>query len=185
MITYLQIKQVCRTASNTDINKVLPFLNSALDRYGISANKNRLRAFLSQVLHESGGFHYLEEIASGEAYEGRKDLGNTSPGDGKKYKGRGLIQLTGKNWAEKFTKALGIPGLDFVKNPEKLEEPKWAVESACWFWSINHLNEMADNLIGDAVKDKGVNTLITKKINGGVNGLEDRLKYYTEALKYV
>lgn len=185
MITFSQIKEIDTNVSQSDFLAIQPYLDGALERYNISANKNRLRAFLSQVLLESGGFHYLKEIASGSEYEGRSDLGNIHAGDGVKYKGRGLIQLTGLNWYQKFTKALSLENADFVNNPSFLEEPKWAVESACWFWSINHLNEMADNLVGDAVKDLGVFKMITKTINGGYNGLTQRETYYENAIKYV
>ena len=185
MITYLQIKQIYPTAKNSNINAVLPFLNSAMQRYGISNSLDRTRAFISQILHESGGFKYMEEIASGSAYEGRKDLGNINPGDGKLFKGRGPLQVTGRANYAKLTKRLNINGINFEKTPNLLSNPKWGVEAACLWWSDNHLNEMSDNLSGNIVADNGVFKMITKTINGGYNGLDDRLRLYSLALKYI
>lgn len=136
-----------------------------MPNYGIDTPL-REAAFLAQVAHESGRFIYTEEIASGQAYEGRKDLGNVYIGDGKKYKGRGLIQLTGRaNYAE-FS---GHCGIDFIENPALLSTPQYAVQSACWFWSERGLNTLAD--VGEFKK-------ITRIINGGYNGLEQRTAFY-------
>lgn len=126
----------------------------------------RQAAFLSQIAHESGRFYYVEEIASGQAYEGRKDLGNTQPGDGVRYKGRGLIQLTGRSNYRQLSQELGV---DFEDNPELLKSPQYAVQSACWFWHSRGLNDYAD------VRD--IRT-ITKRINGGYNGIADREALY-------
>lgn len=128
----------------------------------------RQAAFLAQIAHESGRFIYTEEIASGKAYEGRTDLGNTHPGDGKKYKGRGLIQLTGRSNYREFSKHTGI---DFIASPELVSTPQYAVQSACWFWQESGLNELAD--LGEMRK-------ITKIINGAYNGLEQRNAFYEE-----
>ena len=128
----------------------------------------RLAAFLAQIGHESGRFRYVEEIASGRAYEGRKDLGNTQKGDGMRFKGRGLIQITGRANYTEMSKDLGI---DFVSEPWLLKEPEFAVMSACWFWDKRKLNALAD--------EESFRT-ITKKINGGYNGLEDREKLYAK-----
>ena len=126
----------------------------------------RQATFLSQLAHESGRFYYVEEIASGKAYEGRKDLGNVKPGDGVRYKGRGLIQLTGRANYRQLSQELGV---DFENNPDLLKSPQYAVQSACWFWQSRNLNEFAD------VRD--IKT-ITKRINGGYNGLADREALY-------
>lgn len=138
-------------------------------KYGVQGIL-REAMFLAQIGHESGRLKYLEEIASGEAYEGRKDLGNVYPGDGKRYKGRGLIQITGRTNYAKVTKALHE---DFVVHPELLAIPKYAVQSAYWYWDEHNLNHYADHddLIG-----------CTKKINGGLNGYEDRRKLYVSAI---
>ena len=130
--------------------------------YGILDNPLRLIHFLAQLAHESGNFRYMEEIASGAAYEGRKDLGNVMSGDGVKFKGRGPIQLTGRANYRKYGQQLGI---DFENNPEIVALPSVGLLVACKFWSDNGLNELAD-------KDDVVS--ITKRINGGTNGLADR-----------
>lgn len=130
--------------------------------YGILDNSLRLIHFLAQLAHESGNFRYMEEIASGAAYEGRKDLGNTQAGDGKRYKGRGPIQLTGRANYRRYGQQLGI---DFENNPEIVAIPSVGLLVACKFWSDNGLNALADQ---DDV------TTITRRINGGLNGFEDR-----------
>ena len=130
--------------------------------YGILENSLRLIHFLAQLAHESGNFKYMEEIASGAAYEGRKDLGNTQAGDGKRFKGRGPIQLTGRANYRRYGQQLGI---DFENNPEIVALPSVGLLVACKFWSDNDLNVVADR---DDV------TTITRRINGGLNGLQDR-----------
>ena len=127
--------------------------------------------YLAQIAHESAELRYSEEIASGKAYEGRKDLGNVIKGDGVRFKGRGLIQLTGRT---NYTTYKAFCGFDVVKQPELLCKPVGAVRSSMWFWHRKGLNELAD-------RDEF--TLITKKINGGTNGIEDRRKYLTRAKK--
>lgn len=144
-------------------------LNSTMLQFDINTPL-REAAFVAQLAHESGEFRYVEELASGAAYEGRIDLGNTQPGDGVRYKGRGLIQITGRANYQKLSDYFGV---DFVANPEWLETPEWACQSAGWFWHTRNLNVLADREDFRA---------ITKKINGGYNGLDDRLTYYTRAL---
>ena len=146
-----------------------PHLNSAMAEFEINTPL-REAAFIAQLAHESGEFRYVRELASGEEYEGRKDLGNLFPGDGVKYKGRGLIQITGH---ANYKALSDYFGADFIENPELLEQPEWACRSAGWFWHTHGLNELADR---EDFK------LITKRINGGYNGLQDRLAYYTKAL---
>ena len=136
--------------------------NVHLRTFGILDNSLRLIHFLAQLAHESGNFRYMEEIASGAAYEGRKDLGNTQAGDGKRFKGRGPIQLTGRANYRKYGQQLGI---DFENNPEIVAIPSVGLLVACKFWSDNDLNVVADR---DDV------TTITRRINGGLNGFEDR-----------
>lgn len=130
--------------------------------YGILENSLRFIHFLAQLAHESGNFRYMEEIASGAAYEGRKDLGNVNKGDGVRYKGRGPIQLTGRANYRRYGQQLGI---DFENNPEIVAIPSVGLLVACKFWSDNDLNVVADR---DDV------TTITRRINGGLNGFEDR-----------
>ena len=130
--------------------------------YAILFNELRFAHFIAQLAHESGNFRYMEEIASGSAYEGRKDLGNVLVGDGVRYKGRGPIQLTGRANYRKYGQQLGI---DFENNPEIVAIPSVGLMVACKFWFDNGLNELAD-------KDDVLS--ITKRINGGTNGLQDR-----------
>lgn len=129
-------------------------------------SKNQLNHFLAQVAHECAGFCTTEEFASGEAYEGRKDLGNTEPGDGKKYKGRGLIQLTGRYNYRKFGKIMNLP---LEEEPEIAAEPLTSLHIACAYWQDRNLNKYADV---DDIQS------ITRKINGGLNGFDDRKRYY-------
>ena len=147
-------------------------LNAAMHEFHINS-PIRQAAFIAQIAHESGELRYVEEIASGSAYEGRKDLGNTQPGDGMKYKGRGLIQITGRNNYLECGKALGV---DLVTQPELLETNDLACRSAAWFWASHGLNDLAD---------KGDFERITKRINGGYNGLKERQAYYAKALLFL
>jgi putative chitinase len=140
-----------------------------MSEFSIDSNVERETHFLAQVAHESGGFNYVREIASGAAYEGRADLGNTEPGDGTLFRGRGLIQITGRANYRACGDALGV---DLVAEPDLLESPVLAARSAGWFWETHGLNEMADR--GDI---RG----ITKRINGGLNGYQDRLAYLESA----
>lgn len=170
MITEDQLKQAMPFAADANIKKFIAPLNLTLEKYQINTPK-RISAFLAQLAHESGSLRYVEEIASGAAYEGRKDLGNTQPGDGVRFKGRGLIQITGRSNYAALSAALNF---DFIKEPEKLELPGAATLSAGWFWNLKKLNELAD--IDDFKK-------ITKKINGGYNGYDDRVKHWAKARK--
>ena len=131
----------------------------------------RETAFLAQLAHESGELRYMEEIASGAAYEGRANLGNTQPGDGKRFKGRGPIQLTGRANYKSYGDLLG---LDLINNPTHSRDEEVGFRIAGQFWKLNGLNELADQ------QDF---RQITKRINGGYNGLDDRIKYYERAKK--
>ena len=130
--------------------------------YGILETGLRLAHFMGQCAHESGGFIYMEEIASGAAYEGRADLGNVNVGDGRRYKGRGPIQLTGRANYRAFGREVGI---DFEAHPEMVAFPSVGLMAAVRYWNSRGLNAKADadDIIG-----------VTKAINGGTNGLEDR-----------
>lgn len=135
------------TKPNRD--KYLPFLNKYWDVFKVNT-KDRQAAFLAQVGHESGQLRYSEEIASGKAYEGRKDLGNTNPGDGVKYKGRGLIQVTGRANYKIFNEWLHKNNYltinqSIIDNPEIVSlNPEIAVLSAFWYWDLHKLNQLAD-----------------------------------------
>lgn len=133
--------------------------------YGLMESPLRLAHFMAQLIHESGSFRYMEEIASGKAYEGRVDLGNTQPGDGVRYKGRGPIQVTGRANYRAFGRKIGI---DIERHPEIAGIPSIGLHLALEYWKDRGLNTLAD--IDDA---RG----ITRKINGGYNGLDDRLAH--------
>ncbi|MFL5320255.1 MAG: glycoside hydrolase family 19 protein, partial [Myxococcaceae bacterium] len=133
--------------------------------------KKRKAAFLAQLAHESGQLQWWHEFASGAEYEGRRDLGNTHPGDGVRYKGRGPIQLTGRANYRSAGRALHLP---LEAHPEMAVKPSVGFRVAVWFWTTHGLNALAD---------KGKFTEITRRINGGFNGLSSRLAYYRRALK--
>lgn len=133
----------------------------------------RAAAAVAQMAHESDGFRVSEEYASGQAYEGRKDLGNTQPGDGKRFKGRGRIMVTGRGNYAAVSKAMGV---DFVRHPERLGVSPWSEVSSAWWWSSHGCNQLAD---GGYKKF----TALTRRINGGTTGLADRLRYYRRARK--
>ena len=146
----------------------LPALNAAMLEFGITTPARQL-SFLAQLAHESGQLVYVRELASGAAYEGRKDLGNTQPGDGMRFRGRGLIQVTGRTNYAACGKALG---LDLLAKPEMLEQTVNACRSAGWFWQSRGLNALAD--AGDQVA-------VTRRVNGGANGLAERLALFKVA----
>ena len=150
------------------IDAVGPVLEATLTEYAINSDI-RAAHFLAQTCHESAGFRTTEEFASGSAYEGRKDLGNTQPGDGPRYKGRGLIQLTGRANYVEYGEALG---LDLVDHPETAAEPVISLLIACEFWKRRGLNQFADR---DDIET------ITRRINGGLNGFDDRKAYLAKA----
>ncbi len=146
------------------IDDNLPWL---MERFEINTPL-RISHFLAQCAHESDSFNALEEYASGRAYEGRADLGNVRPGDGVKFKGRGLIMVTGRANYRNFTAWMrtvitGSP--DFETQPDLLDDKEWASWSAIWFWTVKSLNVVADR---DDLR------AVTKIVNGGYNGYADR-----------
>jgi len=149
---------------------VLPFLNAAQAGASINTCK-RKSAWLAQLGHESGSLLYMQEIASGAAYEGRKDLGNTQPGDGRKFKGRGPIQLTGRANYKAAGTALG---LDLINNPTSVATNAVGFKTSAWFWTTHGLNALAD---------AGSFSTITQRINGGTNGAADRNARYAKCKK--
>lgn len=170
-ITYEQLKKIAPFApKNADV--FVPYLNKTMEQYEINTPL-RQAMFLAQLAHESGSFRYVRELASGRAYEGRKDLGNTENGDGVKFKGRGLIQITGKANYMKLSKAIFGDEQTLLKDPLLLETPQYATLSAGWYWDTRHLNVKAD--AGDVLGT-------TKAINGGTNGLQDRINFYAKAI---
>lgn len=144
--------------------------------------------FLAQACHETDHFRTLQEYASGKKYEGRVDLGNTQPGDGVKFKGRGIFQTTGRaNYLQLGIKK-GRRDL-FINTPELLEQPEYAVWSACEYWNTRNLNDPANHADCDILKKKYKGNIldvspvefISITINGGYNGMDDRKKYYSIA----
>jgi predicted chitinase len=171
-ITRDQLAYIMRGAKTSDIDTFLLPINKIMTKYEINTPL-RISHFLAQVGHESGSLRYKEEIASGRAYEGRADLGNTHPGDGVKFKGHGLIQLTGRLNHTDYANYVGDS--DLIVNPKRIAlEPVHSAGAAAWFWMTRKLNPLADQ--DDIIK-------ITKRINGGLNGLEDRRGYLQRAKK--
>lgn len=184
------------TNSNTEYaQKFYPYILETFTKYNINTPIRQL-CFLAQVGHESGGLYYTEEIASGAAYEGRADLGNTTPGDGKKFKGRGLIQITGR---ANYTKLSAAFGIDLIAMPNLLGglnvkkctavQLRNAALSAGWFWDSKNLNAIADTIdinkkLSAGTSNRTAFIKITKLINGGENGLQDRLNRYVQGRPY-
>jgi putative chitinase len=157
-----------RDLTNDDYRQLARDLGQAMVDYQINTTK-RAAMFIAQVAHESGGFRYRQELADGSAYEGRRDLGNVRRGDGKRFKGRSYIQITGRTNYREVSDALDY---DFIEHPEALAEPRFAAEAAAWWWKTHGCNQLADS--GDFIA-------VTKRINGGTNGLADRQWYYKRA----
>ena len=143
-------------------------LAATLESYDITS-RLRIAHFLGQTCEESAGYRTTEEFASGREYEGRQDLGNTQKGDGPRYKGRGLLQLTGRaNYAD-YGKALGV---DLVNNPTLAAQPALSLKIACEYWKRHDINADCDRDDAQAV---------TRKVNGGLNGLSDRIAFTQKA----
>ena len=172
-ITQQQLLQILPSAGPV-AGVFVPVLNAAMGHYQIVGTK-RVAAFIAQIGHESGQLKYVKEIwgptAAQAKYEGRKDLGNTVAGDGSKYRGRGLIQITGRANYMACGEALN---LDLIKQPEQLEKPQHACMSAAWFWATKGLNTLADS---------GQFDKITRRINGGQNGAADRQALFARAMR--
>jgi len=155
------------------LDDIVVYLNRYAEKFGITTPA-RWAHYLAQIAHESAEMRYTKEIASGAAYDtGRlaQRLGNTpqADGDGQRYKGRGLIQITGRANYEAYKKNCGF---DVVNYPDLLCQPVGAIKSSMWFWKTHGLNQLAD---------KDFFMEITKKINGGTNGLTARRKYLIRA----
>jgi putative chitinase len=173
----MQLKQIFPDARYQAGVFISP-LNTAMSRHAISTPR-RIAAFLAQVGHESGQLQHVRELGS-EQYLSKYDtgalairLGNTPAfdGDGQKYRGRGLIQITGRHNYQQCS--LGLFGDErLLDSPQLLELPQWAADSAGWFWARSGLNELADR---DQFNS------ITRRINGGLNGLQNRLQLWVRA----
>lgn len=150
------------------ISGVGEVLRPTLEAYDITTGL-RIAHFLGQTCMESAGFRTTEEFASGEAYEGRKDLGNVKKGDGPLFKGRGLLQLTGRSNYREYGQALGV---DLENNPTMAAEPVLSLRIACEYWKRRKINDDCDR--DDIVA-------VTRLINGGTNGLDDRRLFTSKA----
>jgi putative chitinase len=162
----------CTGARLDRAQRFLEAITAAMDEFDINTPA-RQAAFLAQIGHESGGLHWTTEIwgptEAQRRYEGRRDLGNTQPGDGFRFRGRGLIQTTGRDNYRRTGEALGV---DLIADPDALAQPVLAARSAGWFWKDKGLNELAD---------KGDFLAVTKRINGGYNGLSERQMLWADA----
>lgn len=167
-ITVAHLRAIAPGANQQIIEGLVPYLNLYLPQYEINTLL-RVAHFLGQTAEESASYRTLKEYASGSEYEGRTDLGNTQAGDGVKYKGRGMLQLTGR---ANYTTMSQILGIDLVNHPELAETPEVAVQTACEYWKTHKLNVYADA--------DDINT-ITRRINGGTNGLQMRVDFVNKA----
>ena len=168
-MTLAEFQSILPTTKADRVIEVYNQLTPCFAKYSINTPLRKCH-FLSHFLHETGALRYKEEIASGKEYEGRVDLGNIVKGDGVLFKGRGGFQLTGRANYDKYGRFLGV---DLLANP-KLVADKYYVDVAGWFWNSKALNVYAD-------KDDVLT--ITRRINGGLNGLEDRKQWLTKLKK--
>ena len=174
MITLDQLKEIMPYAGQR-AEVYLDPLNQTMEEFGIDTPR-RQAAFLAQLAHESGSLRYVHELASGHAYEGRADLGNTQSGDGPRFKGRGLIQITGRRNYRACSLAL-FGDERLLNHPEILESVPHACRSAGWFWRENNLNRWADEGDFDGVSDV-INRGRKTTRYGDSNGFKDRLAFY-------
>lgn len=174
MITKAQLKAIMTNASNKDIDRFIDPLNITMNRFNINTVEQKA-AFLATIAVESGELRYVRELGN-DAYLSKYDtgklasnLGNTpeADGDGQKYRGRGLIQITGRYNYEKFGRLLM---LDLINKPELLEEPMNATLSAGLYWDSRNLNACSNDIVK-----------VTKKVNGGTNHLTERTQFYQRA----
>ncbi len=173
-LTLSQLQKAMPGCPRARAELMLPGLNASMRRAEINS-RLRAAAYLSQVGHESKDFKFMQEIASGAKYEGNLKLGNTKSGDGMRFKGRGPIQLTGR---DNYTRFAAWSGLDCIIHPELVAEPDNGFLAAAWYWETRALNAHADN--GDILRVSiGVNG---KNHDGYPNGWGDRLARYQRAL---
>ncbi len=168
-LTVEQLRAIMPKLSKDKAKEYLPYLQASMDEAKIDTVQ-RVAAYLAQLAHESLELKYFEERGSGANYEGRVDLGNTHTGDGKRFKGRSPIQITGRYNYRKAGAALGV---DLENHPELASTLPVAFRIAGWYWTTHKLNVLADQGSFDA---------ISYRVNGGWNGKESRRKYYDMAL---
>ena len=169
-ISYEKAKKIFSGITNEQYKDLI----ECLTRFEIST-RTRYCHFLAQVAHESGGLRWLKELASGEAYNGRRDLGNINPGDGPKYKGAGVIQLTGRANYQAFADYIGDQNV-VAKGCEYVAK-KYPFTSAGFWWYRNKMNALCDR--GASVEQ------ITRRVNGGTNGLSDRITWYQKVTSHL
>lgn len=172
MITKEQIKQIAPNSKEEIIGPLVGYLNKYMPKYEVNTYL-RVCHFLAQAAHEAASFRTLQEYASGAAYEGRKDLGNVNKGDGVRYKGRGIFQLTGR---ANYRRIGQLIGMDLENNPELAASPEVSVLTALEYWKSRNLSPLAD---ADNVE------AITRKINGGLNGFDDRKRYLAKCKQVI
>lgn len=178
MITPDLLLAIMPESSETNRAMYAPHLNESMQHYAINTQL-RAAAFLATIAEESGELNYSRELwgptPAQKDYEPPSDkateLGNKLPGDGFTFRGRGLIQITGRANYQQVSDALSV---DFVSTPMLLQQPRYAVESACWFWMIHGCNPLAD---------KGDFYDITRRVNGGLTHYSKRVSYYNAALR--
>lgn len=178
----IAIQQLPPAALTARCEKWLPHLQAAMDAHGITT-RERCAHFLAQLAHESGRFAFTRELwgptAAQIRYEGRKDLGNVVTGDGFRYRGRGLIQVTGRANYRDVGRALG---LDLESRPEMLEQPEIAAMASAWWWQSNGLNDLADSGNVDHVSDRINRGRVTRPV-GDSNGYQERKALTEKALR--
>jgi len=173
LVTKKQLAYIWNCGENLIGDDEVDEMNHGLSFFKINTPV-RIRHFLSQISHESGGGRYKEELASGADYEGRSDLGNTQAGDGKRFKGAGYIQMTGRANYQAFA--------NYIKDPKVMEgvtyvAKKYPMTSAGFWWHNNNMNALCDS---NPTVDQ-----VTKRVNGGYNGLDDRKKYYARCCEVI
>ena len=173
LVTKKQLAYIWNCGENLIEDYEVEEMNRGLNLFKINTPP-RIRHFLAQISHESGGGRYKEEIDEGNYLEGRTDLGNTQPGDGPKFKGAGYIQMTGRSNYQAFA--------NYIKDPKVMEGVKYVAKnypmtSAGFWWHNNKMNDLCD-------KDPTVDQ-VTLRVNGGYNGLDDRKKYYARCCEVI
>jgi len=175
MLTIEQLLAIAPSARALRLSMFLPHLQEGMAAHAINTFERQAQ-FLATITHESGGFAHTVEIwgptPDQRGYEGRAALGNTHPGDGSLFRGRGLIQITGRANYAAASKALGE---DYIAHPQYLERTRDAALSACWWWEAHGCNELAD--VGEL---SGFDR-VTRRVNGGHNGWSDRVAAYERA----
>jgi len=179
MLTTEQLQKIMPQLPAAKRATLFPFLTAAIGEFAIE-QPPRTAAFVAQLAHESGQFRFMEELWGPTAAQRRyeppgklaTDLGNTQTGDGKRFKGRGPIQITGRANYRRFGDLLGV---DLIADPPRAALPEVAFRIAGLYWSRKGLNELADQVTPEAFRQ------ITKRINGGFNGLADRERFYETA----